>query len=81
MSLRVTPIVFFFLIGLRFPSNLSRIRLIRNYLNDTVKLLRKFEKLDNKYRKLLLDLRFLKNCIKVTLKFVQFYWAIRYLQD
>ena len=38
--------------------------MIRNgHRNDTVKLLRQFEKLDYKYRKFILDLSFLENCI------------------
>lgn len=41
----------------RLPSKLSTIPVIRNrYGNDTVKLVRKFEKRDYKDRKLLLDL-------------------------
>ena len=73
--LRVISIVFLFLVRLRFPSNLSTIQVIRNrYGNDTVKLLRQFEKLDHKHHKILLDLNFIKNCIKnnVTQKFLQF---------
>ena len=49
--------------------------MIRNrYGNDTVKLVRQFEKIDYKHRKILLDLNFLKNCYKnnVTSKFLQF---------
>ena len=63
--LRVISIVFLFLVQLRFPSNLSTIQVIRNrYGNDTVKLVRQFEKLNYKHRQILLDLNFLKNCIK-----------------
>ena len=41
----------------RLPSKLSTIQVIRNrYGNDTVKLVRQFEKRDYKGRKLLLDL-------------------------
>ena len=65
MMLRVISIAFLFLVRLRFPSNLSTIQVIRKrYGNDTVKLVRQFEKLDYKYRKLLLDLSCLENCIK-----------------
>ena len=65
MILRVIFIVFLIVVRLRFPSNLSTIQVIRNrYSNDTVKLVRQFEKLDYKYRKLLLDISFLENCIK-----------------
>ena len=46
----------------RLPSKLSTIPVIRNrYGNDTVKLVRKFEKRDYKDRKLLLDLIFLES--------------------
>ena len=84
MIQRVFSTVFLFLVRLRFPSNLSMIQVIRNrYGNDTVKLVRQFEKLDYKYRKLLLDLSFLGNCIKnnVILKFVQFRLANRDLRE
>ena len=78
--LRVISIVFLFLVRLRFPSNLSTIQVIRNrYGNDTVKLLRQFEKLNYKHHKILLDLHFLENCIKnnVTPSFYNFDWLIR----
>ena len=84
MMLRVISIVFLFLVRFRFPSNLSKIQIIRNrYLNDTVKLVRQFEKLDYKDRKILLDLNFLENCIKnnVTPKFLQFRLANKYLRS
>ena len=74
----------FILVRLRFSCNLSTIQVIRNrYGNDTVKLVRQFEKLDYNSRKLLLDLSFLENCIKnnVTPKFVQFRFTNRELQD
>ena len=52
MFLRVMPIVFLFLVRLRFPSHLSAVQVIRNrYDNEVVKLMRKFENLDFKYRK------------------------------
>ena len=57
--------------------------MIRNrYGNDTVKLVRQFEKLDYKYRKFLLDFSFLENCIKnnVITNLVQFHQANRDLQ-
>ena len=84
MMLRVLSIVFLFLVRLRFPSNLSTIQVIRNrYGNDTVKLVRQFDKLDYKHRKILLDLNFLKNCIKnnVTPKFLQFRLANKDLRS
>ena len=47
--------------------------------NDTVKVVRQFEKLDYKHRKILLDLNFLENCIKnnVTLSLYNFDWLIK----
>ena len=80
----VISIVFLFLVGLKFPSNLSTIQVIRNGCgNDTVKLVRQFEKLDHKYRKLLLDLSFLEDCLKNNAipKFVQFRLANRDLRE
>ena len=65
-------------------SSFSNLEVIKNrYGNCTAKLVRKFEKLDYKYRKLLLDLRFLENCIKnnVIPKFVQFRLANRDLRE
>ena len=82
--LRVISIVFLFLVRLRFPSNLSTIQVIRSrYGNDTVKLVRQFEKLNYKHCKILLDLNFFENCIKndVTPKFVQFRLANKDLQN
>ena len=82
MFLRVMSIVFLFLVRLRFPSLLSTVQVIRNrYGNEVVKLMQKFEKLDFKYRKVLLDLDFLDNCIRnnVAPKFVQFRVANKYL--
>ena len=57
--------------------------IINGYGNDTVKLVRQFEKLDYKYRKLLLDIGFLESYIRdnVTPKFMQFCLANRDLQD
>ena len=84
MILRVITIVFLFLVPLRFPSNLSTIHVIRNhYGNATVTLVRQFEKLDYKHRKLLLDLTFLENCTKnnVIPKFMQFCLANRDLRE
>ena len=76
--LRVMSIVFLFLVRLRFPSYLSTIQVIRNRCgNEVVKLMRKFQKLDFKYRKVLLDLGFLDNRIRndVVPEFVQFWGA------
>ena len=61
MMLKAILIVFLFLVRSKCPSNSLTIQVIRNcYSNDIVKLVRLFEKLDYKYRKLLLDLCFLK---------------------
>ena len=67
-----------------FPSHLSTVQVIRDRCgNDVVKLMRKFEKLDFKYRKVLLDLDFLDNCIRnnVAPKFVQFRVANKDLRN
>ena len=75
MFLRVIYIVFLFLVRLGFPSHMSTVQVIRNrYGNEVGKLMRKFERLDFKYRKVLLDLDFPDNCIRnnVVPKFVQF---------
>ena len=75
MFLRIMSIVFLFLVRLRFPSHLSTVQVIRNrYGNEVVKLMPKFEKLDFKHRKVLVDLDFLDNCNRnnVAPKFVQF---------
>ena len=63
---------------------MSGIQVIRNrYGNEVVKLMRKFERLDFKYRKVLLDLDFLDNCIRnnVVPKFVQFRVANKDLRN
>ena len=73
--LRLISIVFLFLVRLRFPSHLSTVQVICNrYGNEVVNLMRKFERLDFRYRIVLLDLDFLDNCIRndVVSKFVQF---------
>ena len=84
MFLRVISIVFLFLACLCFPSHLSTVQVIRNrYGNEVVKLMRKFEKQDFKYRKVLLDLDFLDNCIRnnIVPKFVQFRVADKELRN
>ena len=84
MFLRIISFVFLFLVRLRFPSNLSIIQVLRNrYGDDVVKLVRNFEKLDFKYRKVLLDLDFLDTCVKnnVTPNFVQFRVANKDLRN
>ena len=71
-------------------NDLRRIRLTvyvngngNRYDNDTIKLVRQFEKLDCKHRKILLDLNFLENYIKnnVTPKFLQFRLANKDLRS
>ena len=69
---------------MRFQSNLSTIQVIKNhYGNDAVKLVRQFERFHYKYRKLLLGLSFLRNCIKnnVTLIFLKCWLASRDLRS
>ena len=75
MFLKALALVFLFLMRLRFPKNLSLIQVIhKRYGNTVAKLVRRFEKLDFKHRKVALDLQFLKTCqeFKVTPKFLQF---------
>ena len=84
MFLWVMSIVFLFPVRLRFPSHLPIVQVIRNrYGNEVVKMMRKFEKLDFTYRKVLLDLDFLDNSIRnnVAPKFVQFRVANRDLRS
>ena len=73
--MKTASIIFLFLVCLRFPNHLSTIQVIRKRCGeDIVKKVRQCEKLDLKYRKMLLDLDFLDNCLKnnTTPKFVQF---------
>ena len=59
----VISLVFIFLTRLRFPSRLSIAEVLRKrYGDQTLKLVRKFEKTDIKHKKALLDLQFLKIC-------------------
>ena len=63
MVLKVLTLVFLFLIQLRFPSRKSIAEIIhKRYGSDTVKQLRKFQKLDYKVSKNQGDLQFLKLC-------------------
>ena len=56
-------LVFIFLTRLRFPSRLSIAEFLRKrYGDQTLKVVRKFEKTDIKHKKALLDLQFLKIC-------------------
>ena len=75
MFIPVISIVLLFLVCLRFPSHLLTLQVVRNrYGNEVAKLMHKFERLDFRYRKVLLDLDFLDNCIRndVFPKFVKF---------
>ena len=59
----VISLVFIFLTRLRFPSRLSIAEVSRKRYGDrTLKLVRKFEKTDNKHKKALLDVQFSKIC-------------------
>jgi len=84
MFLRVAALVFIFLARLKFPSHLSIGEVIRiRYGNEVLKIIRDFEKLDFKYRKVLLDLKFLEECRKYNVipKFLRFRLANRNLQN
>ena len=60
MYLKAVSIVFLFLVCLRFPKHLSTIKVLRKRYGDViVRKVREFEKLDFKYRKVLLDIDFL----------------------
>ena len=83
MIVKVLTLVFLFLIRLRFPSRKSIAEIIRKrYGSDTVKQLRKFEKLDHKVGKNQGDLEFLKLCQEngLTPKFLNFKFANRNLR-
>ena len=63
ISVRVVALVFLFIARVRFPSGMSIVKVLRNrYGLDLVKNVRKLEKIDWKYRKIQLDLEFLKTC-------------------
>ena len=54
ISVRVVALIFMFIARLRFPSGLLMVQVLRNrYDIDVVKNVRKLEKIDHKYRKLL----------------------------
>ena len=83
MLLRVLTYVFLFLIRTRFPQQKSITDIIRSrYGRDTVKLIRKFEKLDFRFRKAQLGLDFLEYCQRNELipNFLFFKLANRKLQ-
>ena len=61
--IRVITLVFLFLVRCRFPVQLSIISVLGKRYGDTVvKQVRKFEKLDFKYKIASLDLQFLQMC-------------------
>ena len=63
MLMRVGTLVFLFLIRLRFPTSKSIPNIIKErYGREILKLIRKFEKVDFKYKKAILDLDFLYCC-------------------
>ena len=77
MYLKAVSIIFLFLVCLRFPKHLSTIKVLRKRYGDViVRKVREFEKLDFKYRKVLLDIDFLNTsntCLKKNMaKCVQF---------
>ena len=67
----------------KFPRNKSIANIIRSrYGNETMKSVRKFEKVDFRYRKTQLDLEFLNKCINKRLipKFLKFRVANKHLK-
>ena len=59
----VISIVFLFIIRCRFPSSKSLSDIIRfRYGNHVLKIVRKFEKLDYRVRKIICDISFLQTC-------------------
>ena len=79
----VAALILQFIIRLRFPLHKSITQVITDrYGQSTVHLLRKFEKVDFKFRKCALDIDFINNCMDHDLvpKFVQFKVANRGLR-
>ena len=75
MFLKAVSIILLFLVRLRFPRHLYTVKVFRKRYGDaTVRKVREFDKLDFKYRKVLLDIDFLNTCLKNNIipKFVQF---------
>ena len=75
MWVRTLSFIFLFILRLRFPPSKSIATTIRvRYDDATVKGIRKFERLDFKIRKVILDINFLETCIEkgVILKFLHF---------
>ena len=75
MTFKVFTLVCLFIIRLRFPPNKSVADIIRTRYGDaTLRNIRKFEKLDFKKRKALLDINYLETCkdANVIPRFLQF---------
>ena len=75
MKMFALAFILLFVIRQRFPSNRSIANIVtKRYGQPILHIVRKFESLDFKHRKLLLDLEFLNNCIKHELvpSFVRF---------
>ena len=73
----VFTLVFLFVIRCRFPKSKSLASIVRSfYGNHTLKIIRKYEKLDYRYRKLDLDVHFLDTCIRE--EYVQLSFDIRW---
>ena len=84
MIVRIIGLVYLFIIRIRFPRGKSIADIIRNrYDQAFVKIIRRFEKCDFKFRKCYLDLRFLLDCKKngVIPKFLRFKLANRHLNN
>ena len=82
--MRVAALVFLFLIRLRFPHSKSVAEVIRKrYGQNTVKKLRKLEKVDYRLQKAQIDLEFLVNCTNnsVVPKFLNFCVANKSLKS
>ena len=64
MFVYISAIVFLFIIRSRFPRNKSIAEIIRKrYGNHVLKQTRKYEKIDYKVRKSMLDIEFLETCL------------------
>lgn len=84
LMFRVCAFVLMAAARFKFPRNKSIANIIRNrYSNDVLKLVRRFETSDFRYRKLLLDLEYLNKCSdkQLTPKFLRFRVANSYLKS
>ena len=84
MNVRVIALVFIFIARLRFPSSFSMVEVLHNRSGtDLLKSVRRLEKIDYKYHKLLLDLDFLQTCqhSNVIPKFLRFKLANKNLRS